>query len=123
MFYSYNIGVKKKIFTPFFYSGVADKMEEKFYFVELYEIYKNLLTEKQNDIIFNHYVLDLSLSEIAEEKGITRQNVSDTLKNAKEKLEELERVLSIYKKNTELNKLADGLDKKTAQKIKEIINK
>lgn len=98
-------------------------MEENFYYIELFEIYKDLLTDKQKDIFSMHFLLDLSLSEIAEEKEITRQNVSDTIKNAKEKLSEYESILKISKKNKELTELSSKLDKDSAQKILDIVGR
>lgn len=99
-------------------------MKENFYYIELYEIYKSLLTEKQKEIFEMHFVLDLSLSEIAEEKGITRQNVSDTIKNAKVKLEEFELSLRVKEKNDALLKVVDNVkDEKIKDSIKEIIGR
>ena len=41
-------------------------MKKDFYYIELYEIYKGLLTDKQQDMFYSHYLLDLSYAEIAE---------------------------------------------------------
>lgn len=98
-------------------------MEENFYYVELFELYKGLLTEKQREAFEMHFLLDFSLSEISEEKGITRQNVNDAIKSAKRKLDELENILKLKKKNDALISLAESTDdKKTADGIKGIIN-
>ena len=64
----------------------------------LCEIYGKLLTEKQLDIMDNYYNLDLSLSEIAENEGITRQAVRDIIKKGENKLFEFEEKLGIMKK-------------------------
>ena len=45
----------------------------------LYGIYGELLTENQRAVIEDYFGLDLSLGEIAEMKGISRQAVKDTL--------------------------------------------
>ena len=50
---------------------------------ELFEVYKNLFTEKQKQILTEYYVYDLSLGEIAENNNVSRQAVNDTIKNAK----------------------------------------
>ena len=99
-------------------------MEEKFYLTELFEIYKLLLTDNQREIFEMHYIFDLSLSEIAEEKGVTRQNVSDAIKNAKEKLIGFENALTIKEKEDAIISLLDnGDNKENAEKIKAIIGR
>ena len=74
-------------------------MERKVEISMLCEIYGKLLTEKQLDIMDNYYNLDLSLSEIAENEGITRQAVRDIIKKGENKLFEFEEKLGIMKKN------------------------
>ena len=98
-------------------------MTDKFYFTELFEVYKGLLTDKQKDIFGMHFVLDFSLSEIAEELNITRQNASDTVKTVKQKLVEFEKTLHLLEKNKMLIELATKSDKATADKITELINR
>ena len=99
-------------------------MEEKFYLTELFEIYGDLLTDNQREVFEMHCILDFSLSEIAEEKGVTRQNVSDALKNAKEKLTFFENALKIKEKQDAiLSLLNSGKDKENAEKIKAIIGR
>ena len=48
----------------------------------LFDYYGELLTEKQKLCFDLYYNQDLSLSEIAEEAGVTRQGVHDTLARA-----------------------------------------
>lgn len=98
-------------------------MEKNFYYVELFEIYKSLLTEKQKEVFEMHFLLDFSLSEISEEKGISRQNVNDAIKGAKKKLDELETLLKLKQKHDALKELEKNVtDNKTAEEIKRIIN-
>ena len=74
-------------------------MDKKVEISMLCEIYGKLLTEKQLNILDNYYNLDLSLSEIAENEGITRQAVRDIIKKGENKLFEFEEKLGIMKKN------------------------
>ena len=74
-------------------------MDRKVEISVLCEIYGKLLTEKQLNILDNYYNLDLSLSEIAENEGITRQAVRDIIKKGENKLFEFEEKLGIMKKN------------------------
>ena len=56
--------------------------EKKLYISQLYDYYGELLSEKQKNAIEMYYNDDLSLSEIAEAIGITRQGVRDQLRHA-----------------------------------------
>lgn len=73
-------------------------MDRKVEISLLCQIYGKLLTEKQLNILDNYYNLDLSLSEIAENEGITRQAVRDIIKKGENKLFEFEEKLGIMKK-------------------------
>ncbi|WP_258361063.1 YlxM family DNA-binding protein [Moorella sulfitireducens (nom. illeg.)] len=56
----------------------------------LYDFYGPLLTPKQRQLLELHYHHDLSLGEIAEEEGISRQAVYDGLHRAIKALEDYE---------------------------------
>lgn len=75
----------------------------------LYDFYGELLTEHQKqiyeDVVFN----DLSFSEVAEERGISRQGVYDLMKRCTHILQEYERKLGLVEKFL-----------KTQEKVKEI---
>ena len=73
-------------------------MDKKVEISLLCQIYGKLLTEKQLNILDNYYNLDFSLSEIAENEGITRQAVRDIIKKGETKLFEFEEKLGIMKK-------------------------
>ena len=105
-------------------------MDKKVEISMLCEIYGKLLTEKQLDIMDNYYNLDLSLSEIAENEGITRQAVRDIIKKGENKLFELEEKLTFMKKtlNQErklqeiLEELSKIEDTSSDRKIEKILN-
>ena len=61
----------------------------------LLDFYGGLLTEKQQNAIDLYYNQDLSLSEIAQEAGITRQGVRDAVKRAEAQLIEMEEQLGL----------------------------
>lgn len=64
----------------------------------LYDFYGELLGEHQKSV-FEEYVLDnLSLGEIAEERGISRQGVHDLIKRADRALKEYEAKLHLVSK-------------------------
>ena len=74
------------------------KMEKKVEVSILCDLYGKLLTEKQYEIINDYYNNDYSLSEIAENNGITRQAVRDIIKKGEKKLFEYEEKLSFMKR-------------------------
>lgn len=80
-------------------------MEELVYYNQLFDIYGCLLTEKEQITFRDYYQEDLSLSEIAEEKSVSRSAVQKTIKTVIEKLTYYEDHLHIYKKNEKLNNL------------------
>jgi len=56
----------------------------------LLDFYGELLTEKQRECYDLHYNEDLSLSEIAEQSGISRQGVWDNIRRAEASLRQIE---------------------------------
>jgi len=75
---------------------------DKVSFIRLWDVYRGLLTPTQQEITDLYFNLDLTLSEIAEQKGITRQGVSECLKTCKKQLEEYEEKLGLCAKINEL---------------------
>ena len=62
-------------------------------YMPLFDAYGALLTEHQRDICELYYMCDLSLTEIAEQKGISKQSVSEVLVKSRQLLEEYEEKL------------------------------
>ena len=69
----------------------------------LFDHYGDLLNEKQRRIVEYTVSDDMSLSEIGEEEGITRQAASDLLKRADERLLEFEEKLGIIRKSENIS--------------------
>lgn len=67
-------------------------------FAFLLEIYEKILTDKQRDIMKLYYWEDLSLSEISQNEGVTRQAVRDSIKRSEQILEESEDKLGLAEK-------------------------
>lgn len=72
-------------------------MNDFVYFGELFNIYKFLLTEKQKDVFSLYYEENLSLSEIAEIKKVSKSNIGKMITNTKKKLLYYEDNLHTYK--------------------------
>lgn len=67
----------------------------------LLDFYGELLTEKQRDCFDLHYNEDLSLSEIAEQLGISRQGVWDNIRRAEAAMQEMETKTGLIRRNEE----------------------
>ena len=72
----------------------------------LLDFYGDMLTDKQREFLGYYYNEDLSLSEIAQNEGITRQGVRDAIKRAETQLYEMESRLELARRFEEMR---DGL--------------
>ena len=70
----------------------------------LLDFYGQLLTDKQRECYDLHYNEDLSLSEIAEQSGISRQGVWDNIRRADTALRELEEKTGLVRRVMELER-------------------
>ncbi len=77
----------------------------------LLDVYGSMLSEKQSYALEMYYCDDLSLSEIADNIGITRQGVRDQIKHAEEDLDNLESKLGLLKKFGELRSVIEEMEK------------
>ena len=64
----------------------------------LLDFYEELLSERKRTVLSMYYNEDLSLAEIADEIGISRQGVRDLIKKAEEELSNLEDKLGLVRK-------------------------
>ena len=80
----------------------------------LYDFYGDMLTDRQKEFYDLYYNEDLSLAEIAENYGITRQGVRDVIVRAEAVLTELEDKTGIirrfHKMQEQFAQIADALD-------------
>lgn len=90
------------------------ELEKLEYKAKLYDFYGELLTQHQKKVYEDAIFNDLSLSEIADEQGISRQGVHDLikrcdkiLKDYENKLHLVERFAKIMHKIQEINMLTD----------------
>ena len=100
-------------------------MDENVYITELLDCYRELLTEKQADILSLYYEEDLSLSEITDHYSVTRQAVLDSIKRAVRQLKHYEEKLALVAKVNKHQEIIDNIklicreleDKDSAEKI------
>lgn len=76
----------------------------------LLSFYSNMLTSKQTEVINLYYNQDLSLSEISENIGITRQGVRDSIKRAETALYDIEERLGLMEKFLKIKSRLSDID-------------
>ncbi len=96
----------------------------------LLDFYGDVLTERKKEVLDMYYNEDLSLAEIAEQIGISRQGVRDLIKKAEEELVFLEEKLGLAQKMNALRlhsenilSMAEGISLPTGlvSEIEEIV--
>lgn len=75
----------------------------------LFDFYGELLTDKQREYFDLRYNEDLSLGEIAEQSGISRQGVWDIIRRAEAAMTEIEEKTGLIKRFLERNAQIDEL--------------
>ena len=96
-------------------------MEDVIYYNNLYDYYGELLTDKQKEYYELYYFENLSLGEIAERLGVSRNAIHKELKIVVEKLEYYEEKLKLFEKKEKITRLISTLDGKIKDRIEELI--
>ena len=79
-------------------------MKDDLHFLRLWDMYSPLLTVTQKEITDLYFNYDLSLGEIAEQKGVSRQSVSDCLHKCRKQLETYDEKLKFNQMLTDLSR-------------------
>ncbi len=87
-------------------------MKDDLEFLRLLDLYSPLLTKTQREITDLYFNYDLSLAEIAEQKGVSRQSVSDCLNKSRKQLVSYEEKLGFARTLQELHAQIDALTNK-----------
>ena len=85
-------------------------LKEKIRLNELFDIYGELLTEKQQTYFEYYYLKDYSLSEISELLSVSRNAVHMQLKNVVSYLENYETKLNVLKNKQTIHKLIKNIN-------------
>lgn len=88
----------------------------------LLDVYGSCLNPKQKELTEHYYNEDLSLSEIAENEGITRQGVRDLIKRAEQRLFELEKNMHYCEKFSKLKALSTAAHSGDKQAVNDILD-
>ena len=92
----------------------------------LFDFYGDLLTERQRNIYQDAVYGDLSLSELADDYGISRQGVHDQIKRCDKTLEEYESKLHLVERFEKIKKYSNELlevaDKSSYESLKKAVS-
>ena len=92
---------------------------------DLLDTYSAVLSARHRELLDYYYNQDLSLAEIAELVGISRQGVRDSIKKAEDELSFLEERLHLLQRANSLREVAErllvGADQNTARAVQEML--
>ena len=96
-------------------------MEKLIYLNNLFDLYGDLLTEKQRLYFKDYYFDNLSYGEISEKYNISRNACFKQLKNIEEKLEDYEKKLNLLYKKEIINDIIKNIeDKQIKEKLESL---
>lgn len=97
-------------------------MDKFLYFNELFSLYGKLLTKNEQNIFSLYYEENLSLQEIADNIGISKSAVGNTVKTVETKLTKYETTLRLLAKTKILEKVVnENIDAETKDEILKIL--
>ena len=91
-------------------------MDEQEKLVLLYDYYCELFNDKQKKYFEEYYFDNLSLSEISENEGLSRNAIHKTVKNVANKLYEYEDKLRLYEKDEKIKNIINKINDKEIKK-------
>lgn len=87
----------------------------------LYDFYGELLTPHQRQIYEDAVYQDMSLSEIAEEHGISRQGVHDLIKRCDKQLAAYENKLHLLERFSRIKEMVEQIESRTEQEAIKVL--
>lgn len=96
-------------------------METRVQMNNLYDYYKELLTEKQREYFEQYFFDNLTLAEIAQNFDVSRNAVHKQLKEVEEKLLFYEEKLNLWEKRKKIETMIESLDERIKEQIIELI--
>lgn len=112
-------------------SDVSKKLQEVYELSILYDFYGELLGDHKKQIFEDYVLNDLSLAEIADNAGISRQGVHDIIKRCTKALRDYEEKLHLVEKFDRTKQLVgeirqiseEMMEKKDLSRIQEIVDR
>lgn len=102
--------------------SMNDNLEHVAETSQLFDVYGGLLTEKKREVMQLYYEDDMSLAEIAEEFGVSRAAVHDSLRSAEKSLREYEEKLGMLADYQKRKALIEELVEEVESLKKEVEN-
>lgn len=96
-------------------------METRVQMNNLYDYYKELLTEKQREYFEQYFFDNLTLAEIAQNFDVSRNAVHKQLKEVEEKLLFYEEKLNLWEKRKKIETMIESFDERIKEQIIELI--
>ena len=97
-------------------------MEDREYLIILYDYYGELLNDMQREYFEQYYFDNLSLAEISENDGKSRNAIHKCIKSSCSKLYEYEDKLKLYDKRVKLDSIISKIDNdEIVELLKELI--
>lgn len=91
------------------------------YYVELFDYYGELFTDKQKEYFKDYYFNNLTLQEIADNNNVSKNAVHKNIKDITKKLDYYEEKLHLYNNRKQIEKIIDNLDEDVKCKIENLI--
>jgi uncharacterized protein len=95
-------------------------MKERIYLCNLYDIYGELLDSKKKEYFEMYYFDNLSLQEISDNLGVSRNAIFKQIKNAEAKLLFYEEKLELFKKKEVLDEVIENTSGSIKEKLESI---
>lgn len=97
-------------------------MEENIYLTKLFDYYGTLLTDKQQQYFIDYYMENLSITEISENRCVSRNAVFKQIKDAETNLINYENKLKLAEKELKIKELLKNIkDEKIKEEILNLI--
>ena len=91
------------------------------YYVELFDYYGELFTDKQKEYFIDYCFNNLTLQEIADNNKVSRNAVHKNIKEVEEKLDYYESKLHLHSNRTKIESIISNLDPDIKKEIEEWI--
>ena len=79
-----------------------EKIEKTLKYTKLFNLYGGLLSSAQQEVLRDYFFVDLSISEISENRGISRAAVEDALSKGMSRLDSIEESLKMCEKHARI---------------------